>query len=692
MKAAFRFIALAAAVGLLITGCADSLLPDGPAGPAGDRLVVTLSFAPANEAPPAAESSSARTLLPDFAISNAAYVTVQVFDPATNSELEASRVTQADLTQSTQVSMNLPSVGPWTLKATLYGSDKTTVVATGTKFSFLFYQSAYCTIPIEPPSTAGGTGSLRFSLYFANLPVPLSSVTTTLVPLTVEAGSIVKEGDPINLSTFRTDDISTILLVCNPLPSGNYRLRASFIHDNREFRVSGIDQVIRICDGFETLGSASFNYYDIVFEPTMTFTFTPYNPSAIAGQRAFVLVWTKAQYEKTTADGTMTLYETPYASAPIGMGIVNLDTETGAGSVTILDKDGKALQFTRGERYYYRVVVDTSDRYKDYTSFGAITHPEAIVGDTGDYCAEDSFTKLNMGEWSVDPSSSSQTTAIFFVSATGAGSGKTYEDACSWASLGSQNLNNAQLYLATDIDVSAGLTVPGSGLLSVWSIGAPKAIRTSGVMSGSVFTVQNGGNLGLFGVGIDGTNATAMYSPAIVVGQNGNLTMDSGSFVQAVNLSGGDGAAVSIFNGSASISYTKFTGNTAAAGNGGALAITGDGAVSSNVFLHYGVSFTGNTASNGTGGALFVGESGNAYLSFLGSYAETCMVMTDNHALGALGAGGGIYVDAGGSLSGPSPWLNAASGYGYASLCTGNTATEAAAANYVNNGAYTDTY
>ena len=122
---------------------------------------------------------------------------------------------------------------------------------------------------------------------------------------------------------------------------------------------------------YEVITHSDFNFYDIVFEPTMAFTFTPYNPLAIAGQRAFVLVWTKAQYQKTSAGGSMLLYDTPYASAPIGMGIVNLDPETGAGSVTILDKTGAPLQFIRGERYYYRVVVDISDRYVGYTSFAS---------------------------------------------------------------------------------------------------------------------------------------------------------------------------------------------------------------------------------------------------------------------------------------------------------------------------------
>ena len=100
-------------------------------------------------------------------------------------------------------------------------------------------------------------------------------------------------------------------------------------------------------------------------------------------------------------------------------------------------------------------------------SFATIVHPEAIVGDTGDYCTEGSFTKQNIGVWPVDPSYSSQTSAIYFVSATGTGAGKTYEDSLSWSTLESLNLNDARLYLISDIDVSTELTLPDACNFSV---------------------------------------------------------------------------------------------------------------------------------------------------------------------------------------------------------------------------------
>ena len=120
-------------------------------------------------------------------------------------------------------------------------------------------QDVYCGIPVEPPSTSTGTGNLLYTIGFANLPVPLSEVTTTLTPLTVDGTGALIPGDPIDLTSYRTNGENQISIIANSLPSGSYRLKVGFTDTNgREFRVSGIDPVIRICDGADTSGHSDF--------------------------------------------------------------------------------------------------------------------------------------------------------------------------------------------------------------------------------------------------------------------------------------------------------------------------------------------------------------------------------------------------------------------------------------------------
>lgn len=675
--------ALAVLTALLAVSCTNQLNPASAKTSGDSGYKVTLSFT--TDSGSAGVAASARTLVPDFTLSSASSLKLRVFDSDTGVE-QTDLAQTIDPTQTYYIVLSLPSLGPWDFTATAYAADGTTILASGIMLSKTFGQSGSdCSIQLVPPQTSGATGTLTYNIYLYDLPVDVSAVSTTLVPLTVNTSGNIVEGTAVDMTGYLSSGsegstYAWINIEALPLNSGNYRLRSSFTYNSRTFYVSGIDPVLRICDSAVTTDSAYFYYAEIVPDLTQSFEIATSDAEA-EGKTAYVALYDESTYFKMASDGYTELYETPYR-VPIGVGLAVLDAE-GAGSAQILDSEGNVLTLTADNYYHYRVFVDVGDRYSDtsYDAVSTIEYPEALIATEGDYSSEGYFYKSGAGKFSVDLTEYYSETPVYFAadSATGLGDGSTYENAATLDTIFTnlQGESTTLISLVSDITSIGSFTVPNTAVVHIFSCGdTVRTFKPAGDLTdGSLFNVPDGAQLYLYAVSIDGSNTTTnSNSPAISVEPYGSLVMGSGCSISDMTTSEGNGAAIYVYEGYAAISYTTFTGNTVVYGAGGAIAVNGELDYSATVELGDGVSFFGNEAQNGetgNGGAIYVGPYGTLNMDFEPSLAEQCMIMTGN---AAAVEGGGIYVESGGYLYGSYYWLNAVSGGGYVSVLTANTA------------------
>ena len=215
--------------------------------------------------------------------------------------------------------------------------------------------------------------------------------------------------------------------------------------------------------------------------------------------------------------------------APIGLGIVNLDSTTGDGALTTM-----VSSLTTGATYYISAQVDTGDHYTSLTSFSSVELAK-IVPYRGDLLTDGSgnglipFTAgpavtLSASNFSVNNN------YVYFVSSSGGGTGETPSSPMTFANaMSAVNAlaagEQAQVYVTESISGLGAMSLNRS--VDITSYGyTTYTIAGSGAPSGNFFSTSASAEVSFERIAIDASSAASSQP---IINAAGPLTLGYGT-------------------------------------------------------------------------------------------------------------------------------------------------------------------
>jgi len=329
------------------------------------------------------------------------------------------------------------------------------------------------------------------------------------------------------------------------------------------------------------------------------------------------------------------------AIGPVAYGIAQLDS-SGAGSTTpVSATDGQAFALAGSTKYYISGFIDTNDAYASITDISSAMDDVLMQPLTGDYCTVETLestqgkmavTSDSAGALALSGTSFVQNTSkMYFISASGTGSGLSPTAPFSWTSaVAAYNTAvtanpDAQVsfFLTGDLTLSVPMTVSGELVLSSWAA-SPYTLALSGTPASPFFTVSGNGTLVLTNLTVTDSAQALTDSPFMVYDANvtnhPSLILYKDSTIENMTVTGKNGGAVTVGSGALMMMGGSIIGCSAEMG--GAVFV-GPG---SSLYWESG-SVTGNSASV-VGGGIYVAAGGN----FTDATATSGTSVTGNYA------------------------------------------------------------